>query len=51
MGREGSHYGIDEYLELKYMTFGGLDVSAEAIRPQAGWAPTITTAIRGHSSE
>jgi succinate-semialdehyde dehydrogenase / glutarate-semialdehyde dehydrogenase len=25
LGREGSHYGIDEYLEVKYLCFGGLD--------------------------
>lgn len=24
VGREGSHYGIDEYLELKYLCMGGL---------------------------
>ena len=24
IGREGSHYGIDEYLEIKYLCFGGL---------------------------
>ncbi|MEO1043361.1 MAG: NAD-dependent succinate-semialdehyde dehydrogenase [Pseudomonadota bacterium] len=25
MGREGSHYGLDDYLEIKYMLMGGLD--------------------------
>ncbi|BCL76682.1 glutarate-semialdehyde dehydrogenase DavD [Jeongeupia sp. HS-3] len=25
LGREGSHYGIDDYLELKYLCLGGLD--------------------------
>ncbi len=25
LGREGSRYGIDEYLEMKYVLFGGLD--------------------------
>ncbi len=25
LGREGSHYGIEEYLEIKYLCFGGLD--------------------------
>jgi succinate-semialdehyde dehydrogenase/glutarate-semialdehyde dehydrogenase len=25
LGREGSHYGIDDYLELKYLCMGGLD--------------------------
>jgi succinate-semialdehyde dehydrogenase/glutarate-semialdehyde dehydrogenase len=25
-GREGSHYGIEEYLEVKYVLMGGLDV-------------------------
>jgi succinate-semialdehyde dehydrogenase/glutarate-semialdehyde dehydrogenase len=24
LGREGSHYGIDEFLEIKYLCFGGL---------------------------
>ena len=23
-GREGSHYGIEEYLEIKYLCIGGL---------------------------
>jgi len=25
IGREGSHYGIDEYIEVKYLCFGGVD--------------------------
>ncbi|MEJ2045026.1 MAG: NAD-dependent succinate-semialdehyde dehydrogenase [Reinekea sp.] len=25
LGREGSHYGIDEYLEVKYLCLGGLE--------------------------
>ena len=25
LGREGSKYGIDEYVETKYVSFGGLD--------------------------
>jgi succinate-semialdehyde dehydrogenase/glutarate-semialdehyde dehydrogenase len=25
LGREGSHYGIDDFLEIKYLCFGGLD--------------------------
>ncbi len=25
LGREGSRYGIEEYLEMKYILFGGLD--------------------------
>ncbi|MCB0855646.1 MAG: aldehyde dehydrogenase family protein, partial [Bacteroidetes bacterium] len=25
IGREGSKYGIDEYLEIKYMCFGGVE--------------------------
>ncbi len=25
LGREGSHYGLDEYTELKYLCFGGID--------------------------
>lgn len=26
LGREGSKYGIDEYLEVKYMCMGGLNL-------------------------
>jgi succinate-semialdehyde dehydrogenase/glutarate-semialdehyde dehydrogenase len=25
IGREGSHYGIDDYLEIKYLSFGGIE--------------------------
>jgi succinate-semialdehyde dehydrogenase/glutarate-semialdehyde dehydrogenase len=25
IGREGSKYGIEEYLEMKYLCLGGLD--------------------------
>jgi succinate-semialdehyde dehydrogenase/glutarate-semialdehyde dehydrogenase len=25
IGREGSKYGIDDYVELKYLCLGGLD--------------------------
>ncbi len=25
LGREGSRYGLDEYLEMKYVLFGGLN--------------------------
>jgi succinate-semialdehyde dehydrogenase / glutarate-semialdehyde dehydrogenase len=25
LGREGSHYGMDEFVEVKYLCFGGLD--------------------------
>ena len=25
LGREGSHYGIEEFLEIKYLCFGGLN--------------------------
>ena len=24
LGREGSHYGLDEYMELKYLCLGGM---------------------------
>ena len=24
-GREGSHYGMDDYLEIKYLCMGGID--------------------------
>jgi succinate-semialdehyde dehydrogenase/glutarate-semialdehyde dehydrogenase len=25
LGREGSHYGVEEFVEVKYMLMGGLD--------------------------
>jgi succinate-semialdehyde dehydrogenase/glutarate-semialdehyde dehydrogenase len=25
LGREGSHYGIEEFLDIKYLCFGGID--------------------------
>ena len=25
LGREGSHYGIEEFVEVKYLCFGGLN--------------------------
>ena len=25
IGREGSHFGIDEFIEVKYLWFGGVD--------------------------
>jgi succinate-semialdehyde dehydrogenase/glutarate-semialdehyde dehydrogenase len=25
LGREGSHYGMEEFVEVKYLCFGGLD--------------------------
>ena len=25
IGREGSKYGLDEYLEIKYVNFGGIN--------------------------
>jgi succinate-semialdehyde dehydrogenase/glutarate-semialdehyde dehydrogenase len=25
LGREGSHYGLEDFLEIKYLCFGGLD--------------------------
>ncbi|KAJ8402787.1 hypothetical protein AAFF_G00364590 [Aldrovandia affinis] len=33
LGREGSKYGIEEYLDVKYMCFGGLTPSAPPITP------------------
>ena len=32
LGREGSHYGVEEYLEMKYMLMGGLGKQGEAAR-------------------
>ena len=28
LGREGSQYGIEEYLEMKYICMGGLEVDS-----------------------
>ena len=33
LGREGSHYGMDDYLEIKYLLVGGLDRKALLIKP------------------
>lgn len=30
LGREGSGYGLDETMELKYICMGGLDAAEEA---------------------
>ena len=31
LGREGGHYGMDEYLETKYVCFGGIsEIEEEA---------------------
>jgi succinate-semialdehyde dehydrogenase / glutarate-semialdehyde dehydrogenase len=30
IGREGSHHGIDEFLELKYVCLGGIDPATDA---------------------
>ncbi|GGK01489.1 NAD-dependent succinate-semialdehyde dehydrogenase [Pseudomonas matsuisoli] len=30
LGREGSHYGIDDYMEIKYTLMGGLDDGVES---------------------
>jgi succinate-semialdehyde dehydrogenase/glutarate-semialdehyde dehydrogenase len=27
MGREGSHYGLDDYLEIKYLSIAGVDTA------------------------
>ena len=35
LGREGSHYGIDEFVEVKYLCFGGI----EAPRPPSSPSP------------
>jgi succinate-semialdehyde dehydrogenase / glutarate-semialdehyde dehydrogenase len=31
LGREGSHYGMDEFLELKYLCFGGIDDKVHSV--------------------
>ena len=33
LGREGSRYGLDEYTELKYLCFGGIDQPKSASPP------------------
>ena len=30
LGREGSHYGIEEFVEVKYLCFGGIDQQKSA---------------------
>jgi len=30
LGREGSRYGLDEFMEMKYMCFGGINTAAQA---------------------
>ena len=32
LGREGSRYGVDEYVELKYLCMGGIDAGPTASR-------------------
>jgi len=36
LGREGSHYGMDEFLEVKYLCFGGITtaISGASVAPQ-----------------
>lgn len=34
IGREGSHMGIEEYLETKFITFGGLDGANNKKKPK-----------------
>jgi acyl-CoA reductase-like NAD-dependent aldehyde dehydrogenase len=31
LGREGSHYGMDEFLEVKYLCFGGIANAKPAV--------------------
>jgi acyl-CoA reductase-like NAD-dependent aldehyde dehydrogenase len=35
LGREGSHYGMDEFLEVKYLCFGGITtaISGASVAP------------------
>jgi succinate-semialdehyde dehydrogenase/glutarate-semialdehyde dehydrogenase len=33
LGREGSHHGMDEFLEVKYLCFGGIERSSSAPPP------------------
>jgi succinate-semialdehyde dehydrogenase/glutarate-semialdehyde dehydrogenase len=33
LGREGSHYGMDEFVEVKYLCFGGVDRAASKPAP------------------
>jgi succinate-semialdehyde dehydrogenase/glutarate-semialdehyde dehydrogenase len=30
LGREGSRYGLDDFMELKYICMGGIDAAKEA---------------------
>ncbi|SUB83570.1 Succinate-semialdehyde dehydrogenase [NADP(+)] GabD [Pragia fontium] len=31
LGREGSRYGIEDYMEIKYLCFGGLDLNGKSV--------------------
>jgi succinate-semialdehyde dehydrogenase/glutarate-semialdehyde dehydrogenase len=35
LGREGSHYGIDEFVEVKYLCFGGIGPAKTSPEPEA----------------
>jgi succinate-semialdehyde dehydrogenase/glutarate-semialdehyde dehydrogenase len=35
LGREGSHYGIDEFVEVKYLCFGGIGPAKTSPDPEA----------------
>jgi succinate-semialdehyde dehydrogenase/glutarate-semialdehyde dehydrogenase len=37
LGREGSHHGMDDYVEIKYLCMG--DILKSPGSPGAGWAP------------
>ena len=50
LGREGSKYGIEDYLEIKYLALGGIGTSVptKSLRPsaRAAWARCIAPATR-----
>jgi hypothetical protein len=43
LGREGSHYGMDEFVEVKYLCFGGIEApkSPPPSRPRPAWRPIL----------
>lgn len=54
LGREGSKYGIDEYLDVKYVCFGGLKPWAEPsaqLRPLVSAAPAVDSIVRNEKKK
>ena len=46
IGREGSHHGIDEFLELKYLCIA--EIGAGARKRAEAWQPAVRGCTRRH---